>query len=122
MKQRVPMAPMLALCWCVLFGPIQMLQAQSGAASQKLEQLAKQLKLTPQQKVRLMPILEAEAPKVEAIKADPTLGKPQKLEQLNAVHQQIDPEVKSILTPGQYQMLQEIRQKDVERAIKKKTS
>jgi len=122
MKQRVRMAPLLALGWCTLFPPLQILQAQSNAVAQKVEQLAKQLKLTPQQKLKLVPILEAEAPKVDAIKGDPTLGNVQKLEQLNAVHEQIDPEVKSILTPGQYQKLQEIRQKDVQQAIKKKTS
>jgi len=122
MKRRIRMAPVLALCCGTLFPPLQILRAQSNAVTQKVEQLAKQLKLTPQQKLKLVPILEAEAPKVEAIKGDPTLGNVQKLEQLNAVHEQIDPEVKSILTPQQYQKLQEIRQKDVQQAIKKKTS
>jgi hypothetical protein len=41
--------------------------------------------------------------------------------QLNVVHEQIDPQVRSILTPAQYQKLQEIRKKDVEQAIRKNT-
>jgi Spy/CpxP family protein refolding chaperone len=118
MKRRIS-TPALAFCWCFLFSSTQLVQAQTGPGAQKIEQLAKQLKLTPQQKLRLAPLLEAEAPKVEAIKGNPTLGKVQKLEQLNAVHEQIDPEVKSILTPAQYQKLQEIRKKDVEQAVKK---
>jgi hypothetical protein len=122
MKQCIPMTPALAFCWCMLFTPAQMLQAQSGPAAQKIEQLSKQLKLTPSEKLQLAPILEAEVPKVEAIKGNSTLDQGQKLEQLNAVHEQTDPQVKSILTPGQYQKFQEIRKKDVEQAIKKKTS
>src|SRR5271168_1294324 len=68
MKPRVPMTSALALCFGMLLTPVQMIQAQNGPAAQKIEQLAKQLKLTPQQKLQLAPILEAEAPKAEAIK------------------------------------------------------
>ena len=48
-------------------------QAQAPAApgasgqGQKLEALAKQLNLTSQQKMQLLPILEADAPKIQAI-------------------------------------------------------
>ncbi len=122
MKQFIPVTPTLAFLWCMLITPTQIIHAQSGPGAQKVEQLAKQLKLTPQQKLQLAPILEAEAPKVEAIKGNATLSQGQKLEQLNAVHEQTDPAVKSILTPAQYQKLQEIRKKDLEQAIKKKTS
>jgi len=111
---------MLALYWSVLFAPIQNLCAQSGEGAKKFEQLAKQLNLTPRQKLQLVPILEAEAPKVQAIKADPSLSKIRKLEQLKAVHDQADPQVRSILNPEQYQKLQEIRQKEIEQAIQKK--
>jgi hypothetical protein len=117
MKLRLPLMPVLG--FCVLLAPMQVIQAQNGPAAQEIEQLAKQLKLSPQQKLQLAPLLESEAPKVEAIKGDSTLGKVQKLEQLNALHEQIDPQVKSIFTPAQYQKLQEIRKKDVEQAVKK---
>jgi periplasmic protein CpxP/Spy len=118
MKSRVFLIP--ALFCAGLLSTIHTAQAQSPQA--KLEHLAKELKLTPQQKVQMLPILETEGPKVEAVRGDPSLTKLQKLEQLKAIHDQTDPQVKSILNPGQYQKLQEIRQKDVEQAIKKKKS
>ena len=120
MKLSIRVVPALALCWYILFTPTQKLHAQSGEGAKRFEQLAKELKLTPQQKAQVIPILEGEAPRVEAIKGDPSLSKVQKLEQLKAVHAQTDPQVKSILTPEQYQKLQEIRHKEVGQAVKKK--
>jgi periplasmic protein CpxP/Spy len=122
MKRCMLLFTVLALCSCAWFISTQKSYAQSGQGAQKIEHLAKELKLTPQQKAQLMPILEAEAPQLKAIKANTSLSKSQRLEQLKAVHDQTDPQVKSILTPEQYQKLQEIRQKEVEQAIKKKRS
>jgi hypothetical protein len=82
--------------------------------------LATQLALTPEQKRQLIPILVAEAPKVQAIRADSSLTRIQKLEQLKAVHDQTDPQVKAILSPEQYQKLQGIRRQELERVIEKK--
>ena len=99
MKRLMVTVPVL--CLSLLFTPIQIqiLHAQSPEATQKLEQLAKQLKLTPQQKLQIAPILESEAPKIKAITGDPGLSKVQKMEQLKGVHDQTDPQMKSILTP-----------------------
>ena len=121
MTRCILIIPALALGWCALFTPVQ-LNAQSGKAAQKFDRLATQLALTPQQKRQLIPILVAEAPRVEAIKADSSLSKIQKLEQLKAVHDQTDPQVKAILSPEQYQKLQEIRRQDLEQAIKKRVN
>jgi len=99
-------------------------QAAAGVGSaekaQKLAALAKQLQLTPQQEEQLMPILKADAPKIEAIKNNPSLGPLQKMEQLKAVHDQSDPQIKQILNPQQYQQLQEIRQQEIHAAMEKK--
>ena len=99
-------------------------QAAAGVGSaekaQKLAALAKQLQLTPQQEQQLMPILKADAPKIEAIKNNPSLGPLQKMEQLKAVHAQSDPQIKQILNPQQYQQLQEIRQQEIHAAMEKK--
>src|SRR2546427_183412 len=122
MKRCMLLLTVLALCSCALFISTQKLYGQSGQGAQKFEQLAKELKLKPQQVSQLMPILEAEAPQVKAIKSNPSLSKPQRLEQLKAVHDQTDPQVRSILSPEQYQKLQEIREKEVEQTIKKKRS
>jgi hypothetical protein len=115
MKRSVRIAgAMLALS--VLFLSAQI----SGQAPQKLQAVAAELKLTPAQEMKLMPILKAEAPKVEAIKADSSLSPMQKMQQLKAVHAETDPQVKSILTPEQYQTLQTIRRREVEQAIRKR--
>jgi hypothetical protein len=101
-------------------------QAQAPAApgasgqAQKLEALAKQLNLTPQQKMQLLPILQADAPKIQEIKNNTSLGPLQKMEQLKAVHAQSDPQIKAILNPQQYEQLQQIRQQEIHAAMEKK--
>lgn len=83
--------------------------AQKGAAMSKAQAIAQQLSLTPQQKEKVLPILVAEAPKVQAIKNDNSLSKVQKIEQVKAIHQETDPQMKAILSPEQYQKLKQIR-------------
>ena len=82
-------------------------------AMSKAQAIAQQLNLTPQQKERILPILAAEVPKVQAIKNDNSLTKIQKIQQLRAIHQQTDPQMKAILSPEQYQKLQAIRQQTI---------
>src|SRR5215469_11924718 len=91
--------------------------AQKGAAMSKAQAIAQQLNLTPQQKEKILPILVDEAPKVNAIKNDNSLSKMQKMQQVRAIHQQTDPQMKSILTPEQYQKLKEIRIQAVHDAV-----
>jgi Spy/CpxP family protein refolding chaperone len=79
----------------------------------KAQTIAQQLDLTPQQKEKILPILAAEVPKVQAIKNDNSLNKIQKIQQLRAIHQQTDPQMKAILSPQQYQKLQAIRQQTI---------
>jgi hypothetical protein len=83
--------------------------AQKGAAMAKAQAIAQQLNLTPQQKEKILPILADEVPKVNAIKKDNSLSKIQKMQQVRAIHQQTDPQMKAILSPEQYQKLKEIR-------------
>ena len=87
--------------------------AQKGDAMSKAQAIAQQLNLTPQQKEKILPILAAEAPKVHAIKNDNSLSKVQKMQQLRAIHQQTDPQMKAILSPEQYQKLKQIRLQQV---------
>ena len=94
--------------------------AAGAEKAQKLAALAKQLNLTPVQEKQLMPILQADAPKVEAIKNNAQFGPLQKLEQIKAIHAQSDPQVKAILNPQQYQQLQEIRQQEIHAVMEKK--
>src|SRR3989475_11945007 len=104
-----------ALC----FGTFVLSAATSSAQNKaaKLRAIAKQLDLTPQQKVKILPILADEGPKVEAIKNDNSLSKVQKIQQIRAIHRQTDPQMKAILSQEQYQKLQAIRQQAIKDAI-----
>ena len=76
---------------------------------QKAQAVAQELNLTPQQKEKILPILVTEGPKVNAIKNDNSLSKIQKMQQIRAIHQQTDPQMRAILSPEQYQKLKQIR-------------
>ena len=90
--------------------------AQKAGAMSKAQAIAQQLNLTPQQKEKVLPILINEAPKVQAIKSDNSLSSMQKMQQLRVIHQQSDPQMKAILTPQQYQKLQQIRRQTIREA------
>ena len=90
--------------------------AQKAGAISKAQAMAQQLNLTPQQKEKVLPILAAELPKVQAIKNDNSLSKIQKMQQLRAIHQQSDPQMKAILSPDQYKKLQQIRLQTIREA------
>src|SRR5260370_10651426 len=104
-----------ALCFGTFVLPAPTAHAQNKAA--KVQAIAKQLDLTPQQKVKILPILADEAPKVEAIKNDNSLSKVQKMQQIRAIHQQTDPQMKEILSKEQYQKLHAIRQQAIKDAV-----
>ena len=104
-----------ALC----FGTFVLSAATSSAQNKaaKLQAVAQQLDLTPQQKVKILPILADEGPKVEAIKNDNSLSRIQKIQQIRVIHRQTDPQMKAILSPAQYQKLQAIRQQAIKDAV-----
>jgi Spy/CpxP family protein refolding chaperone len=106
-----------ALCVAVLalIAPISSAQRQGAS---KAQAIAQQLNLTPEQKGKILPILVDEVPKVEKLKADNSLSKIQKVQQIRAIHQQTDPQMKAILTPEQYKKLQEIRRQAISDATR----
>jgi Spy/CpxP family protein refolding chaperone len=111
----------LAFGMSLSLAPASYAQATAAAGkAQKFQALAKQLNLTPEQEKQLMPILQADAPKLEAIKNNTSLGPLQKMQQLKAIHEQSDPQVKAILNPQQYEQLQQIRQQEIHEAMEKK--
>src|SRR5947199_9526269 len=107
-----------ALCFGAFVLPAATSSAQNKAA--KLQAIAQQLDLTPQQKAKILPILADEGPKVEAIKNNSSLSGFQKMQQIRAIHQQTDPQMKAILSPDQYQKLQAIRQQAIREAMQKR--
>ena len=90
--------------------------AQKGTALGKAEAISQQLDLTPQQKIKVLPILRDEAPKVKAIKENNQMSKIQKVQQLRAIHQQTDPQMKTILSKEQYEKLHAIRKQTIREA------
>ena len=106
-----------ALCFSTLVLVAPTSFAQNAAGISKAEAISQQLNLTPQQKVKILPILREEAPKVAAIKNDNSLSRIQKMQQIRAIHQQTDPQMKAILSPEQYQKLQAIRQQTIREAM-----
>jgi Spy/CpxP family protein refolding chaperone len=110
----------MALCFGISVLMATMSSAQQKSAEQKsakLEQIAQYLNLTPQQKEKILPILADEGPKVRAIKEDNSLSRMQRAQQIKAIHQKNDPQMKAILSPEQYQKLQTMRHKSVSDAI-----
>src|SRR5262249_13935276 len=106
------------LCVAVFALTASTSSAQNKAA--KLQAISQQLNLTPQQKAKILPILADEGPKVEAIKNNNSLSGFQKMQQIRAIHQQTDPQMKAILSPDQYQKLQAIRQQAIREAMQKR--
>ena len=107
MKNHIFVISAVAVAICALVASPS--SAQKGSAMSKAQAIAQQLNLTPQQKEKVLPILIAEGPKVQAIKNDNSLSKVQKMQQLRAIHQQSDPQMRAILSPQQYQKLKQIR-------------
>ena len=116
MRRSFPLLT-FAFCLCALLILVPAAPGQAPDAAAKLQALSKQLNLTPEQKVQLLPILQAEAPKFEAIKNDTSLSGMQKMRQLRAVHSETAPQLQKILSPAQYQQLQAIREQEIKKAI-----
>jgi protein CpxP len=95
--------------------------AQKAGAGSKAEAIAQDLNLTLQQKIKILPILRVEVPKVNAIKNDNSLSNVQKMQQIKAIHQQSDPQMKAVLSPDQYQKLKTIRQQAIRDAVQSRS-
>ena len=91
-------------------------------AMQKLEKLAAQLQLTPDQKKQMAPIMIEEAKKMKAIKGNTSLGPMEKLMQMKQVSTDMDTKVQPILTPAQYQQFQQIREQERQQMMEKMRS
>jgi hypothetical protein len=108
----------LCSCVCLLFATKSLAQTPA----EKLQHLSQVLNLSPEQKSELLPILEHEGPKLEALRNNPNLTPSQKAMQLRAIQQQSDPQIKAILSPQQYQEWQDIRQREIEQAVQRKNA
>ena len=84
-------------------------QAQSLGGMGDISALTQKLHLNPQQLQQVLPILQKEFPKLQAIKGSSTLSDSQKVSQTKAVQHQSDSKLKSILSPQQFGSLQGFR-------------
>ena len=102
----------IALAFCV---PLVSTYAQPirQGNEQRLEAVAKQLRLTPMQERRMVPILRTEALKVQGIKNNQSLSQSQKLRRLRAAQNRSNRKLRVILTRSQFRLLQAHRQQQI---------
>jgi hypothetical protein len=75
----------------------------------KLDTLAKGLQLNPVQKKKILPILQQEAPQLQATKNNHFLSPLEKAVQLKQISNSFDERVEPLLTPQQWQKWHEVR-------------
>lgn len=71
-------------------------------AQRRLQARIEELGLTPEQKQKLTPVLRSEREKLAALRDDETLTPRDRLQKLQAIRDEITPQVKAILTPDQF--------------------
>lgn len=94
-------------------------QPDKAEALQKLEKMSAALKLTPQQKQQVRPILMEEAPKLKALKTDTSLPPLQKAMKMHQIADETDAKLKPILTPSQYQTWEQMRAQERQQMMQK---
>jgi Spy/CpxP family protein refolding chaperone len=83
---------------------------RGAAIRERMQEVAKELGLTDTQKEQLKPILQAEFAKMKALREDQSLSRPEKLKKLQAIREELLPQLKEILTPEQLAKWQKLRQ------------
>ena len=94
-------------------------QPSKAEIAAKLEKISTELQLSPAQKQQMLPILKEEAPKIQAIRGNTSLGPMQKAMQLRQIGEATDAKVQPILSPEQYQKWQQIRAQEKEQMMQK---
>ena len=111
MKPRSIAVALLAFCVPLVSTPlVSTSYAEEGGVGDANSKVVKQLRLTPMQERRMVPILRTEALKVQGIKNDQSLSKSQKLRRLRAVQNRSNRKLRVILTRSQFRQLQAHRQ------------
>jgi hypothetical protein len=87
------------------------------AASQRLQSMARELKLNDAQKSKILPILSEEAPKVKALREDASLSRNQKLAKLMDIKNETNTQIEPLLTADQRKKLDQLRMQDRQQAI-----
>jgi len=82
-----------------------------------LSSIAQKLHLGPHQVQQVLPILQKEVPKLQAIKGNSSLSNAQKESQMKAVQQQSDSKLKPILSPDQLLSLKNFRAQQLQELL-----
>ena len=124
MKHRIFQLTTMALCLAtvVVSGYAQDLgslgkQAQNLGGMGNLSSVAQMLHLSPEQIQKVMPILQGEVPKLQAIKGNTNLTGAQKATEAKAVQQQSDSKLKGMLSPQQFGSLKNFRAEQLQSVL-----
>jgi Spy/CpxP family protein refolding chaperone len=77
--------------------------------------LSQQLNLTTDQQAKLQPVFQNEEQQIKAIRENSTLSEDQKHDQIRQIHDSFQPQVQSVLTPGQKQKLEQLEEQGRQR-------
>lgn len=86
--------------------------AGSGGATawrDRMQEAAKDLNLTDEQKEKLKPIFRSATEKARAVQDDASLSPPERTQKLKALREESAPEVKKVLTPEQFEKWQSLQ-------------
>ena len=119
--KKLALTLIVFLLAAVVSAPIVAAQepASKEEVQAKLQGMATALQLTDDQKAKIKPILMAEAPKIQALKADTSMPQMQKMKQMKQLADGVDAKIKPILTPEQYQKFQEMRMQQRDQMMQK---
>jgi len=92
-----------ALCCAAFVLLASTSSAQKAGAMSKAEAIAQQLNLTPEQKIKILPILRDEMPKVNEINNDNSITNMLNMQRIRAIHQQTYPIMITISSSLQYE-------------------
>jgi len=89
---------------------------RGGAIRKRMQKVAMELGLTDEQKQRLQPILREEWTKLKALRDDQSLTRLEKRKKLQAMREELLPQLKGVLTPEQLAKWQQLRQERLAKA------
>ncbi len=108
------MAAGLLCCQPLAYGQQTNTTDRAAVVRERMQEMAKELNLTPEQKEKLKAIMQEEIQKAKAIRDDTSMRRFQKARKLKAIRDDATPKVKAILTPEQFKKWQELRKENRE--------
>ncbi|HTL55142.1 MAG TPA: Spy/CpxP family protein refolding chaperone [Candidatus Limnocylindrales bacterium] len=83
---------------------------RGGSVQQRVDRMASELNLTPEQKTKVTALFEQESKKRQELRADTTLSREEKREKGRAMMAEQEKKLKAILTPEQTEKWQKMRE------------